>query len=174
MANIFLTALDELNVLTVDDLLTALTGAYLLGIASASAMLDTGLSVELDAMHDVIYAVIDGKTFEDRAREHIQAEQPGHLRTLAGSEYHRVYNAALLDGARQFQARTGRPVSKTWGTMLDGRVRDSHDYLEGVTVGVNDDFYTFDGDHAPCPGGFHRVENNAGCRCVLTLHCNKF
>lgn len=174
MASILLTALDELNVLTADDLLTALTGAYLLGITSAAAMLDTNLSVELDAMREVIYAVIDGKTFEDRAAEHIQQEQPGRLRTLAESEYHRVYNAALLDGARQFRSRTGQAVTKTWGTMLDDRVRDTHDYLEGVTVDVDDDFYTFDGDHAPCPGGFHRVENNAGCRCGIVLNSKTF
>lgn len=174
MASVLLTALDELNVLTAEDLLTALTGAYLLGISNAAAMLDTTLDVELGAMREVVYAMIDGKTFEDRAAEHIQREQLGRLRALAESEYHRVYNAALLDGARQFRSRTGQAVTKTWGTMLDGRVRDTHDYLEGVTVDIGDDFYTYDGDHAACPGGFQRVENNAGCRCVLTLCSNKF
>jgi hypothetical protein len=57
--------------------------------------------------------------------------------------------------------------SKTWVTMMDDRVRDTHDYLEGETVGIGEDFYTYDGDHASAPGLFELAENNVNCRCEL-------
>jgi hypothetical protein len=50
---------------------------------------------------------------------------------------------------------------------MDNRVRDTHFYLEGMTVDINDKFYTYDGDSAYRPGGFEKAENNCGCRCLL-------
>ena len=51
--------------------------------------------------------------------------------------------------------------------MADERVRDTHSYLELETVGIDDDFYTYDGDHAPYPGLFALPENNINCRCEI-------
>ena len=49
--------------------------------------------------------------------------------------------------------------------MMDDRVRDSHDYLLGQTVGIDEDFYTWDGAHAPAPGMFGVPEEDINCRC---------
>lgn len=66
-------------------------------------------------------------------------------------------------------AYDGSPLSKTWVTMLDEKVRDTHQYLEGMTVPLDDEFYTYDGDHAQAPGGFTAAQNNCGCRCMLDI-----
>ena len=179
-------ALDELNVLmavsyysaggeteqakrVADDLFSFLVNAYTLGIEAAAEMLGYDLTVDITKMQSAIFAQIDGKTFEDRAAEHISAGNLGRLRTLAESEFHRVFNAAEMDGAQEFQSCTGRAVMKTWCTMLDERVRDTHDYLEGMSVKLENKFYTFDNDCAEYPGGFSKPENNCGCRCVIAL-----
>lgn len=183
----YVAALDELNPLTAtsyytadgdeterakkvaDDLFSFLVNAYTLGILNASSMLDTELTVNLDEMEEAIFAVIDGKTFEDRVLDHVRNESPGRLVTLAESEFHRVYNQAVENGGQEF-ARRGNPnVTKTWYTVRDEKVRETHDYLEGVSVRIGEDFYTFDGDHAAYPGGFLKVENNANCRCIVLL-----
>lgn len=52
--------------------------------------------------------------------------------------------------------------------MEDDKVRDTHDYLEGMSVGIDEEFYTYDGDHALYPGGFENAQNNVNCRCFLT------
>lgn len=83
---------------------------------------------------------------------------------IAETEMHRIANTAALDTAVFAGAKT-----KTWVTMLDDRVRDTHEYLEGETVGIRDDFYTFDGDHAVAPGLFSLPENNINCRCELVF-----
>lgn len=81
---------------------------------------------------------------------------------IAETETHRDSNEAALE-----TAINGGATTKTWLTMADDRVRDTHIYLENVTVGIDEDFYTYDGDHAPAPGLFSLPENNINCRCEL-------
>lgn len=183
----YTSALDELNLLMAtsyytatgddtertkriaDDLFSFLVNAYRLGIFNASAMLETELTVNLDEMEEAIFAVIDGKTFEDRVLDHVRNESPGRLVTLAESEFHRVYNQAVDNGAKEYVSWGNSGVTKIWYTVGDERVRDTHDYLEGVSVPVGHNFFTYDGDSAAYPGGFQKAENNVNCRCIVVL-----
>lgn len=184
----YTSALDELNLLMAtsyytatgddtertkriaDDLFSFLVNAYRLGIFNASAMLETELTVNLDEMEEAIFALIDGKTFEDRVLDHVRNESPGRLVTLAESEFHRVYNQAVDNGAKEYVSWGNSGVTKIWYTVGDERVRDTHDYLEGVSVPVGHNFFTYDGDSAAYPGGFQKAENNVNCRCIVVLH----
>jgi len=181
-------ALDELNVLTstsyynavsedttamvnqiADDFLSFLINAYTMGIESASIMLDHEMTVDVDDMHEAIFLVIDGKTFEDRVADHVLNNDLGGLKTLAESEFHRVYNAAVYDGGEDYVESGSFGVNKDWITVKDDAVRETHCYLEGVSVPLEEEFYTFDGDHAPYPGKFTKAENNVNCRCIVKL-----
>ena len=183
----YLLAIDELNVLTAtsyqmaegdaagrlnqitDDILSFLINAYTLGIRNAGIMLDSDLSVNVDKMEDAIFLVIEGKTFADRVADHVGGNDLGGLQNLVESEFHRVYNAAVQDGGNEYVDNGTFGVTKTWYTMKDDRVRETHQYLEGQSVPLEEEFFTFDGDHAPYPGRFIRVENNANCRCIVLL-----
>lgn len=184
----YTTALDELNVLTeasykladdknltsrvsqiVDDVLSFLIHAYTLGMEHASIMLAYELSVDVDKMRDAIYKMIEGKTFVDRVIDHILAGDLSGLRTLVESEFHRVYNTAVQDGGQEFVDNGNFGVTKNWYTVKDDRVRETHKYLEGESIPLEEEFFTFDGDHAPYPGGFTRAENNVNCRCIVQL-----
>lgn len=149
--------------LITEDLLDLLILAYRDGGLAVGYMLGFAPRLSPQAMEAAIYAEIAGETFPDRVRKHVEAGDPGLLANLFASENHRVFAKAGEDTAKQ----ADRPVVKTWITMLDAEVRETHFYLEGVTVPVGEDFYTFDGDHAPHPGGFRRAENNVNCRCWL-------
>lgn len=179
----YVTALDELNLLVsasyhtadhaaqvADDLLSGLIHAYTLGVQNASAMLGTNLPVNLDEMEEAIYVLIDGKTFADRVATHMQENSLGRLQTLAQSEFHRVYNRAVDDSAKTYIRQGNAGITKTWCTAGDEKVRDTHDYLEGMTINASQDFYTYDGDYAAYPGGFSKPENNINCRCIVILH----
>lgn len=184
----YTTALDELNVLTrasytlaggesitarvdqiVDDVLSFLIHAYTLGTDHASLMLAHELSVDLNSMEDAIFLVIEGKTFADRVADHVIADDLNSLRILAESEFHRVYNTAVQDGAEDFIGNVDSRATKSWITVKDNKVRETHTYLEGQSIPVEEEFFTFDGDHAPYPGGFTKAENNVGCRCIVQL-----
>lgn len=73
------------------------------------------------------------------------------------------------DQGEKETAYDGSPLAKTWVTMLDEKVRDTHQYLEGMTIPLDDEFYTYDGDHAQAPGGFTAAQNNVNCRCQLDI-----
>ena len=151
-----------------DDLLSFLIQAYKQGIEAISIMLGYDLTVDTDAMYAAIYKVIDGKDFEDRVIDHVLTDDLVGLLILVDSEYHRVYETAVEDGAYQFVDGGNFGVEKTWHTLLDDEVRDTHRYLEGVTVALEEEFYTYDGDHGRFPGDFGNAENNVNCRCYLT------
>ena len=178
--NHYLTKLDELNVITleiyysakkvkdvVDDIFELLVDAYLLGNDHASEMMQTMTVIDLDMMEAAIYRRIDDKDFADRAVEHVRNGDVTALQTLVESEYHRVHEEGVADGVRQFVRETGTPVAKTWRTVGDDRVRDTHDFLEGTTLPMGERFQTYDGDSALMPGGFDKAENNVNCRCWL-------
>lgn len=183
----YLTALDELNVLTTtsyrmaggdlaarlnqitDDILSFLINGYTLGIQVAASMLTTELDVNVEQMEQAIYLVIEGKTFADRIADHVADNDLSGLIALVESEYHRVYNAAVQDGATDYVNNGGFGVTKNWYTVKDDKVRETHKYLEGQSVALEEEFFTFDGDHAPYPGGFTKAENNVGCRCIVKL-----
>lgn len=120
-------------------------------------------------MADTIYKQYDGKDFEDKVREYVSSGDEGLLGNLIASEYHRDYNAGGESLAQDYKKNTGNNYTKTWNTMMDDRVRDTHDPLEGVTVDWDEEFYTWDNDHAPYPGAFEEASNNVNCRCWLTF-----
>lgn len=68
--------------------------------------------------------------------------------------------AALLDG-------TGYVDVKTWRSMLDGDVRDTHRHLNGKTVHALEQFESKSGAKADCPGHFGVAEEDINCRCIL-------
>ena len=106
---------------------------------------------------------IDGKTFRDRVTEDTTPEE---ILRIIDTEAHRDYNTGVFDAA----VASGRTdIRKRWNTMMDDRVRDPHFYLEGMTVGLNDAFYTYTGDSAMYPGGFGVPELDINCRCYITL-----
>ena len=120
-------------------------------------------------MNDVIFKVFDKKTVEDRIREYYQQAEENRMAVVIDTEYHRDYQTGGTDMADIYTTKTGKPAYKKWNTMLDDRVRDTHDYLEGMEVGISDRFYTYDGDSALAPGGFENPDNNVNCRCWLTF-----
>ena len=140
---------------------------FLLAYAKGNAVTNANLSCDWMPTVDDVMKVVDervaGKTWRERVEEYFSSGgSVDDLVRIAETETHRDANTAALDTAKYAGAK-----SKTWVTMADERVRDSHQYLEGMTVGIDEDFYTYDGDHAPAPGLFELPENSINCRCEL-------
>ncbi len=147
--------------------------AYTYG--NVQAMQDLGLLdrdpsdlINPDVMEQTINEKIAGKTYKDRIREYLDAEGSTveDFTRVAETDATRVYNAGVVDGGK---ASGVQGVMKQWITMEDEKVRSTHEYLQSMTVPLDSDFWTWDGDHARAPGLFTLPENNIGCRCTLTL-----
>lgn len=182
----------------IDEILEMLIMAYMFGNESANTMLfgpdvvDTidpdepnrPVRIDVDDMNKSVFKDIAGKDWEQRVSEYYDSDSGtiDDVIRVVDTDMNRVYNDSVLDVGEKANRgnveqtdtdipvpdATGR-VMKTWVTMADDRVRDTHDYLEGMTVPVDGRFWTFDSDYARYPGDFQLPQNNINCRCRISL-----
>ena len=86
------------------------------------------------------------------------------LQRMIESEANRCFNTGVVESVRGVKG-----VMKTWETMGDEKVRDSHWILEGVTIPFDEEFVTYGGDSALAPGMFQEADNNVNCRCWISI-----
>ena len=147
-----------------DDVLDVLIVGWANGLEYAASVLGESKLTYSD-LQSALDKKIDDKTYRDRVREHFENADLEGVVLVADTESHRLYNEAVYESAK----RSGKAVFKTWETMEDDRVRESHVMLEGVKVPLDERFYSVSGDSALYPGGFETAEENCNCRCYLTL-----
>lgn len=147
----------------IDELLDLFLLAYAMGNEVTNSNLSSDWMPPVDEVMKVVDAKVADKTWRKRVEEYFANGGTGaDIARIADTEMHRIANTAALDTAKKAGAK-----NKTWVTMRDDKVRESHDYLLGQTVGINEDFYTWDGAHAPAPGMFGIPEEDCNCRCEL-------
>lgn len=151
----------------IDELLDLYLLAYASGTEAANADLGTSIDPTMTEIQTAIDEPVAGETWRERVeRYYADGGNEFDIVRIAETDMTRIYNTAVLDVARV----DGSPnIMKRWQTMMDDKVRETHDYLQSMVVPINADFYTYDGDHAPAPGMFTLASNNANCRCTLQL-----
>ena len=137
---------------------------YMLGVQDASWQIGKSIDPDYEQIRDAVDKRIDGKDYRQRIEGYFKDGTPYDIARVIATDAHRIYNTGLFDGAKKAGAST-----KTWRTMSDDRVRDLHSYLEGVTIGIDDAFYTYNGESAQFPGQFGSAENDCNCRCWVTV-----
>ena len=148
----------------IDLVLDALILAYVYGVDYANETLGTDIPPVSERMTETIYKKIADKDFAERVGEYAEQGKLEELMRVAETEMTRDFNGGVLD-----TGETGGAKYKTWETMLDDRVRDTHFYLQSTKIPIEEKFFTFDGDSAMHPGDFARAENNCNCRCILKV-----
>ena len=148
-----------------DSLLDLLIMAYVFGNNDANESLGTDISVNYRKMEEALYREFEGKDFAQRVADYVFTGSVEDIMRVAETEVHRDYSAGVYDTAKD----SNKQVNKTWETMQDARVREQHFFLQGVTVGISERFYTLDGDSARYPGDFSKAENNVNCRCYISV-----
>lgn len=162
-----------------DTIFALITMGYVYGVEVAGLDLSTDLPVDRERMMEAAKKPTKGEDFRQRINNHIDAYERGELddeqlveriAVVAETETHRTINEGELDAGREYErAHPDEALLKRWRTMMDDRVRESHDFLEGATVPLDARFYTYDGDSAMFPGDFELPENNVNCRCDIEL-----
>ena len=175
----------------ISDVEDVLIEAYLMGMKEAAYILGEAEEVDEDRMLESVYARTGGGeptanqpyrsrvatvsemeqvdvggtgnplNFAERLEEKDSVED---IMRVAETEAHRVFNDAEMDYAVTHGAKT-----KTWVTMGDDKVRSEHEYLDFVTVPINEYFVTYDGAKAMRPGAFGIPELDVNCRCQLSF-----
>lgn len=152
-----------------EDIIDEMLDLFLLSYAQGNSVTNANLSSDWMPTVDDVMKVIDvkvaGKNWRERVEDYFaNGGSVDDLVRIAETETHRDANTAALDTAKRAGAK-----SKTWVTMGDEKVRDPHQYLDGVTIGIDDEFITYDGGHAKAPGLFGIPELDINCRCILTF-----
>lgn len=137
---------------------------YMYGVADANYQLGVSLEPDFNEAKAAIDKQIDGKDYRQRIEEYFRTGTPYDIARVISTDAHRIYNTALYNSAKR-----GGATKKTWRTMEDDKVRDLHFYLDGVTIPLEAEFYTFNGESAQFPGQFGSAENNCNCRCYVTF-----
>lgn len=150
-----------------EDIIDEMLDLFLLSFALANEVTNESLSSDWEPTLDDVMEIVDkkvaGKTWRERVKEY--CENGGSVEDIVRiveTEAHRIANESALETANH-----GGATSKTWLTMMDDKVRDTHYPLEGQTIPLDAEFYTWDGDRATAPGLFEKAENNVNCRCEL-------
>lgn len=144
-----------------DLMLDWLALAYADGKTDVEDQLRGETDIPVGRIQEVIYAKVGGKNAFERLEDDLDSIED--LLLLFENERQRVYNTAGNDTATELKAKF-----KTWHTMLDDRVRDTHDYLEGMVKPMNEPFYTYNGNSAMYPRSFGEPSEDIGCRCYCT------
>ena len=152
----------------IDELLDLFLLSYANGATATNTELGTAVMPPVDAVEAAVYAPVAGETWRDRVMGYYETGgSMFDITRIAETDATRIYNQGAVDAviANGLEGST----SKRWRTMQDDRVRDTHDYLEGMVVPFGSRFYTYDGDSADYPGGFALPENNVNCRCAVEV-----
>lgn len=95
--------------------------------------------------------------------------------TIVRTEAGRVREAGHLASAKNINetlknGTTSMRLVKTWKTMKDGRVRDHHHTMDGVTVAMDEDFVLPGGVKTQAPKQSGVASEDINCRCFVKYH----
>lgn len=149
--------------------------SYIYGDEAANTMLGTDFAVNTAAVDDSVTKRIAGKDWVQRANEYIERGTAADLIRVIETDAHRIYNDAIYsvaeEAAESLKAAGdgGGHIYKTWECMMLPTSRDTHVFLDGTTIPLDEKFYTYDGASAYHPGDFGEASEDVNCLCRLRL-----
>lgn len=163
-----------------DTIFELITMGYVYGVEVAGLDFDQDFPVSRERMYESANRPTKGETFRERIEHHLDEYEASpkdeaateklvnQLAVVAETETHRTINEGGYEAAERYaEEHPGVTVYKTWETMMDDKVRDEHEELQGATIPLDARFYSWTGDSALKPGDFMSPELNINCRCLL-------
>lgn len=148
----------------IDEVTDLLLMAYFYGQTDVMDQLGATLPMSERRVRAVLEQPVAGKTYKERLSEYIEQGNLGDIDRVIETETHRVYNQAAFEAAREAGA-----TMKTWNCMMLPTSRDSHVYLNDVTIPMDAAFYSINGGTTMFPGQWGIAEEDVNCLCTLTF-----
>lgn len=148
----------------IDEVTDLFVMTYFFGTRDVSEQMGENVEPSVEDARAVIEERFDDKNYIDRLNDYYENGTAADIKRVIDTDAHRIYNAALYDGAKKLGA-----TYKTWNTMQDPKVRDSHEFLEGSTIPIDAEFYSYNGHHTYYPGQWGIAEEDVNCRCWVTF-----
>lgn len=119
----------------------------------------------------VTQGIVQGESVYDigkRLTRELSASNASHMDMFARTAVTGAQNAGRVERMKEADERFGLKSKKMWVTAHDGRVRDTHDELDGQTVDYDDTFTLSDGRTISYPGDpTADADLVYNCRCTL-------
>ena len=148
----------------IDEVTDLFVLAYVYGTRELNDELGSNVVPNTDEMRAVIEEKFDGKNYIDRLNEYLESGTTYDINRVIETDAHRIYNAAKFTGAKGAGA-----TEKTWNCMMLPTSRDTHVYLDGTTIPIDQEFYTYNNHKAMYPSQFAEPEENCNCLCWVTF-----
>ena len=147
-----------------DDIIEDMFGVFLLSYMRGNNLTNPDHKPTLKTIMQTIDDDVAGKTWRERMKEHFNdGGTIEDVKRIIETEAHRDANTAAYEAAKAKGC-----TLKTWNAVMDERTRDTHAYLNGVTIPIDAEFYSFRGGHTMFPGQWGIPEEDVNCRCWLT------
>lgn len=147
----------------IDELLDLFLLAYANGVEGVNQTFSTRVEPSTQRIQETVYKPIDGATWRDRVLAWYASNGTmADILRIAETEAHRIGNTAAYDTAVRAGATT-----KTWVCMMLPTSRDTHIYLDGMTVPIDGYFYSYKGGKTQFPGEWGIADEDCNCLCEL-------
>ena len=147
-----------------NDIIEDMFGVFLLSYMRGNNLTNPDHKPTLKTVMQTIDDEVQGKTWRERMRDHFnEGGTIDDVKRIIETEAHRDANTAAYKAAKAAGC-----TMKTWNAVMDERTRDTHAYLNGVTIPIDAEFYSFRGGSTMFPGQWGIPEEDVNCRCWLT------
>lgn len=117
--------------------------------------------------NEISQGLIRGSSYQEMTRivRDLVDFDANKARTVVATESHRAQVLGRDMSARQ--ASKYVKMQKKWSSALDDRTRDAHQELDGVTVGLDEEFHSDAGGVGKMPGQMNNASDDINCRCSV-------
>lgn len=148
----------------IDEVTDLFIMTYFFGTRDVSEQMGENVEPSVEDARAVIEERFDDKNYIDRLNDYYENGTAADIKRVIDTDTHRIYNAALYDGAKKLGA-----TYKTWNCMMLPTSRETHVYLDGATIPIDAEFYSFKGGSTLYPGQWGIAEEDCNCLCSLTF-----
>ena len=147
----------------IDEVTDLFVMTYFLGWSEIAEQFGLEGEPDIEKARAVIEERFDGKDYKDRLSEYLISGTDYDIDRVIDTDTGRIYEAAKYAAAVESGA-----TEKTWNCMMLPTSRDTHVYLDGVTIPIDAEFYSFKGGSTLYPRQWGIAEEDCGCLCTLT------
>lgn len=149
----------------IDEMLDLFLLAYERGNEVINRQFGGNYEPPIEDVEKTIMLPIEGKAWVDRVWDWFdEGGDEADIMRIVETEAHRDGNTAAFVTAKNVGA-----ASKTWHCTMLPTSRDTHIYLDGVTVPIDGEFYSYNGGSTQFPGEWGIPEEDVNCLCWLTF-----
>lgn len=128
------------------------------------------LNIESKINQEVTRGLVKGQSYGKTMQgiKTVLGQDASKAIRIANTETHRINSVGRL-ASFEHADKLGVDTKKVWVSTLDGKTRSAHQSLDGVAIGLDDDFNSSAGGSGKAPGLMGNAADDINCRCTIRV-----